>query len=243
MVSQWHWDHECDPFSTEVILVGQSNPNVSSTISFYTVISPPQPGQRSQKQHVYDFDFFSIPGYKVLRYRTPNKSIINASASESQIAGPEIQTMFFDLYGWHTFLGCSSVVPNVGNVTDPEDVCADVYGMYVQNPYLFLSINGTQGSSSSSGGGGEEMFVRTVQSEYTYSDDAPSFTVQYANADESLTERLLLRSALTDRDNPNILKVCSNEEAKGQVLATLGFFLDALEDFAVYIGHPSLYFT
>ena len=83
--------------------------------------------------------------------------------------------------------------------------------------------------------------MRTSQSEYTFSNDAPSFSIYFANPNSTLTD-LLMISALTERNVPNVLKVCSRELARGEVLGPLGFFLDALEVFAMYIDHPSLYF-
>jgi hypothetical protein len=174
---------------------------------------------------VYDFDFFSVDGYDVLQYRA-------GSGADASLE-PEIQTVFFDLSGNYTFSGCSSVIPVQGglNVTDPLTLCGEVYGTYSQHPYLLFELNTNNATT----------LVRTSESEYVFTDDALSFSMYFTNLNSTLADPLMI-SALTQRNVPNVLKVCSHELARGEVLVPLGFFLNALTNYAKYIDHPSLYF-
>ena len=63
----------------------------------------------------------------------------------------------------------------------------------------------------------------------------------FTNVNSTLADPLMI-SALTLRNVPNVLEVCSYELARGEVLGPLGFFLNAWTNYATYIDHPSLFF-
>ena len=212
---------------------GQSNSSLPSKISFYRIPLQSQPGGPSyslQRQHVYDFDFFGVHGYKVLQYRPVD------NATLSQEFEPSIKTMLLDMTH-HRFFGCSSnfSMASLLNMTEPETICSDTSGAYSENPYLFLSISTTSPSRST--------FLRTERTEYggNYADGAPSFILHYATADGNLTDTILLRSALTKLNFATVLKVCSSEMASIETLSSLSIFMHALNQYAAYLDHPRLF--
>jgi hypothetical protein len=228
LLSRWHWLHECDSFPTEIILTGQSNPNISSMISFYTSPLQPGPQQPPQKQHAYDFDFVNLPGYKLLQHRPVDTSTL--------FEEPWIKTMFLDM-SQNKIFGCQSTISQASIqdlLVNPEATCLDATGTYDKNPYLTFSTSTTSPPTT--------IFTRAEAREYAFSDGAPSFSLRFANPDGNLTDRNLLRSAVTKRNSPSILKVCSNAGASAEVLGPLGLFMDALNQFTLQIDRPRVYF-
>jgi hypothetical protein len=125
---------------------------------------------------------------------------------------PSIKTMFVDLTA-HNFFGCSSSFTEASiqnNLTNPEAVCSDTSGSYIQSPYLLFSVSDASPPTTT--------FLRTEVPEYAYVGGAPSFSLNFANPDGSLTDRTLLLSAVTKRNSPNMLAVCSNSVASAEVL-------------------------
>jgi hypothetical protein len=184
---------------------------------------------------MYDFDVSQVLESKVLQYRPPDNTTV------SQGLEPSIKTMFLDMTR-KSFFGCSSNISTTtlrDHATKPEEICSDISGTYNENPYLFLSINTTSPPRST--------FARTERREYRYKDDAPSFTVRFATADENLTDRILLRSALTKRNEHSTLKVCSiakdpaELEVFGVVFFSLGIFMDALQEYSLFINRPRVF--
>ena len=83
------------------------------------------------------------------------------------------------------------------------------------------------------------VFLRTVDKEWRFGDDAPSFVLR------NLVEpRLVLQTAVTKRNFCDTLKVCLNDREPGPaVLAALTVALDAQDTFATYCTMPRLYAT
>jgi hypothetical protein len=206
-LSKFVWNTECQSVPTFIYLKGQSNFNLSSTISFHTIPLQPQlEGQPypPQKQHVYDFDFFNVPPYKVLRYRPVDNTTL------PQWPEPSIKTMFIDV-SQRKF--CSSNSTELNPITHPEAICTDASGTYNESPHLFFSVHTLSPPKS--------IYVRTQDSEYAYPDspDAPSFVLRSANADGTLRPGPdLLRSALTKRNDHSLLLVCSSSLATPELL-------------------------
>ena len=206
MCQQWHWLHDCSSFKTEIILYGEANPNASSTISFnvYMPVVPlegqqkPQPPQR---RHIFDYIFSNEPGsdLKVLRYHAVDNSTL------PQELVPSIKTMFLDM-SQRKFFGCSSTVVDASlqeNITQLEANCSDALGTYTKNPLSFSITGSIPGPPTL-------LRLDSSSDQYSFPNDAPSFNLLYANADGSLTDRIALISALTKRNSPTTLKVCSN---------------------------------
>jgi hypothetical protein len=187
-----------------------------------------QPGSPPQKQHVYDFDFINVPGYKLLQYRPVDTTTLSKE--------PWIKTMFLDM-SQNKIFGCSSTFSQASIqdlLANPEATCSDATGTYDKNPYLTFSVSTASPPTS--------IFTRTEAREYAFSDDAPSFSLRFAKPDGSLTDRTLLRSAVTKRNHPNVLKVCSNAAASAVVLGPLSLFTDALNQFTLAMDRPRVYF-
>jgi hypothetical protein len=144
--------------------------------------------------------------------------------------------MFLDM-SQNKFFGCPSTFSQASIqdlLTNPEAICSDATGTYDENPYLTFSVSTASPPT--------RIFTRTEAREYAFSDDAPSFSLRFANPDGSLTDRTLLRSAVTKRNSPNELKVCSNAAASAEVLGPLSLFTDALNQFTLSIDRPRVYF-
>jgi len=203
LTQQWGWLHDCQSFQTELILYGEANSNLPSTISFNVYMVPqgqhnPQPPQR---QHVYDYVFSNTPGsdLKVLQYRSVDNTML------PQELVPSIKTMFLDM-SQHKFFGCSSIFSEASlqdDITRLEANCSDAgQGTYTSdsNGYLSFSITGPLP--------GHSTLLRLQSKEYEFPNGAPSFSLHYVNADGSL-DGIALISALTKPNSPTMLKVCS----------------------------------
>jgi hypothetical protein len=146
--------------------------------------------------------------------------------------------MFLDVSN-HEFFGCSSnftdtPLPDLMNVTDAAAICAEASGTYRENPYLFFSVNTSLPPGLT--------FVRTEGSEYGPTIDAPSFILYPAAADGTLrTGPMLLRSAVTKRNDHSLLKVCSNSNGSPDILGPLAIFLIALNRYTFYVDLPRVY--
>ena len=77
--------------------------------------------------------------------------------------------------------------------------------------------------------------MRTSQSEYTFPDDAPSFTLFFANRANSSS------FTTTDPVEPRRAERPQCLFARARERRGVGFFMNALQSFAVFIDHPSLY--
>jgi len=223
---QWHYEHLCDSFPSEIILYGKSD-NSTSLISFYTK----DPQYPTRKNHIYDFAFFSVSDYKIIDYRP-----INNLTLPKELA-PSVKTVFLNM-SQRNFSACSSTF-NDTTLRDPNLhpvlICSDVLGSYNENPYLNFTI--TTSSSLTR--------LQLEEKEYRFIIDAPAFSLRFINIDGSPVDtkaQALLRSALTKRNSPGTLKVCYNAEAaSAEALGPLGVFMDALIEHAIYISRDRLY--
>lgn len=223
----WHWTHQCDTYATEIILYGQSDVSLPSLLEFRTATtngsSYPTP-----RQHVYDFTFFNVSDYKVFEYR-PRSDI-----SLPEELKPPIQTVILDM-SLQRFHACPSMFndttwkdPNF----QPAHSCPDVLGEYNETPYLNFSI-----STSSS-----LTFLRAKDKEYDYVVDAPAFAIYYSSPEGNLSNRVLLYSAVTGRNKPSILKVCSTAKvASAEVIGPLSVIMVALNQHSLYISRARIY--
>jgi len=85
------------------------------------------------------------------------------------------------------FFGCSSIFSD-GSLHDGviqlEEKCSDALGTYTPNPYLPFPIG--QGSLP-----GPPTLLRLQSEQYNFPGGALSFSLHYANADGSLTDRIV----------------------------------------------------
>jgi len=225
---QWHYSHLCDSWPSEIILSGQSDTSIPSLISFYTKDSQ----YPTRKQHIYDFVFFNISGYKIISYQPINNRTLPKELE------PSVKTVFLNMSrAQGNFSACSSTF-NDTTLQDPNLnpvlICSDVVGSYDETPYLNFAI-----ATSSS-----LTRLQLEEKEYKFIIDAPVFSLRFLNIDGSPTDsdRILLRSALTKKNDPSILKACYNATAaSAEVLGPLGVFMDALNQYSIYISRDRIY--
>ncbi len=191
---QWHYEHLCDSSPSEIILYGKSD-NSTSLISFYTK----DPQYPTRKQHIYDFEFFSVSEYKIINYRPINNLTLPKELE------PSVKTVFLNM-SQRNFSACSSTF-NDTTLRDPNLhpvlMCSDVLGSYNESPYLNFAISTFSSLTR----------LQLEEKEYRFIIDAPAFSLRFSNFDGSLTDTTLLRSALTKRNTPSTLKACYNAEA------------------------------
>ena len=226
---QWHYSHLCDSWPSEIILYGQSDISISSLMSFHTKYSRYSTG----KQHIYDFVFFNVTsGYKIITYQPINNLTLPKELE------PSVKTVFLNMSrAQGNFSACSSTF-NDTTLQDanlnPVLICSDVVGSYDETPYLNFAI-----ATSSS-----LTRLQLEEKEYKFIIDAPVFSLRFLNIDGSPTDsdRILLRSALTKKNDPSILKACYNATAaSAEVLGPLGVFMDALNQYSIYISRDRIY--
>jgi len=221
---RWGWLHQCDPYPIELILYGQANSSIPSTISFYMTPSRTQtnPGP-PQRQHAFDFIFVTdISGLKVLRYRP----IDNTALSHEH--EPSIKTMFHDT-SQRRFFGCSSADVSFENATR----CLDAIGSYNQDQYLSFSITTIDPPSTT--------FLRLLHKEYAFSNDAPNFDLRFAD-ENGVTGRCVLTSALTKPNDPSTLKACGIHVSSNAIfLGPLLLFMDEVNKFSRFIQRPRVF--
>jgi len=204
------------------------NPNISSTISFAFQSQLGSHPSSSGKEHKYDYDFwhFANTNVSLLRYR-PVENIALSHELE-----PSIKTLFLQT-NYSKFFGCSKnfsdTSPRDLTARNPEEICSDVSVTYTENPFLFFNISTASSSNNT--------YLRTQALEYAFGNDSPAFVLHFANPDGSTTDKFLLGSAITQRNNHNMLKICSFKAASAETLVS-AFFMPYLVDYAKYIAQP-----
>jgi hypothetical protein len=261
---QWHWKHDCDSYSGEIVLYGQHHISQTAVISFY-VMDPNSPTGLYPPNRVkaYDFKFYTPDSHnqnlRVLEYLEPSElAASDTSYNEFKTLSPflrlpDVRTLVLDT-ARRRFIGCSAgfkeLITSSANATQAgigiDDFrvltsCSEGEGTYKNDPYLQFAINDNSTSS---------VYIQAESKEWAYIDDAPSFSLlKHTNitsgASEELTEHAIwLRSALTKRNHPTILKVCSNAiDASVATLGPLGVVVGALNRFSIFISRPRIFST
>ena len=134
---------------------------------------------------------------------------------------PSIKTLFLQT-NYSKFFGCSKnfsdTSPRDLTASNPEEICSDVSGTYKEDPSRFLFFNISTAPSNNT-------YLRTQAVEYEFGDGSPAFVLRFANPDGSITDKFLLGSAITKRNQHNELKVCSSKAASAETLGPLAFFM------------------
>ena len=202
-----------------------------SIISFY--ISPQLDGHNHHERALlYQFNFTTLPFARNL------KSIVLASSPPKDSDTP-IQSLVLDT---NSKMFCSS--GSWQNLTDRSTVeeylsqCPGDWGRYAESPFLSFAINSTTSTQPIT-------YLQAESREYAYSNDAPSFSLRRAEsfgASTRPTGSIVLRSALTKRNEPHVLKVCVNSTIPStEILAPLGVAMVALNHFSLFIARPRVY--
>ena len=247
----------------EIVLYGQHHISQTAVISFYVKDESSAGVYPPRRVRAFDFKFYSPSGYnpnlRVLEYLEPSElAASNTSYNDFKVITPslrlpDVKTLVLDT-AQRSFVGCSlgfkELISISANVTQAgigiESLralthCAEGEGTYKADPYLQFNISNNSTS---------RMHIQAESKEWAYLDDAPSFSLQnYVNTtsptSEESTERMIwLRSALTKRNHPTILKVCSNEGAISvATLGPLSVVMGALNRFSIFISRPRIFST
>ncbi|KAJ3525873.1 hypothetical protein NMY22_g10395 [Coprinellus aureogranulatus] len=245
----WHWSHDCDHYPVEIILNGQSNPFDAATISMYVTL-PGSPKVQRTKMHGFKFyspDQQSYPDLRVLEYIEPSPP--PASDGSSIIPAPTTKALVLNL-AQRKFAGCATRLSDVlgdlslntttgrDNLHHSLESCTDGGGTFEKQPYLRFAITHSNSITNST------VYLRAESEEWAYPNDAPSFILKFddvpglSSVDLSLRPTSL-RTALTKRNHPTILKMCSNKvDVTVDTLGPLSVAMEAMNRFAVFISRP-----
>jgi hypothetical protein len=202
---------------------------------------------------MYEFKFYtpeeSNPNLQVLEYHEdPDMKAPNATSVRIP---PKLKTLILDTTR-KTFVGCSAefgdLVRNSGNSTLGQHFdmarCSEGGGTYEKNPYLHFAINNSTSDPTST------VHIQAESKEWAYDNDASSFSLLRYTRDPRTTSEdskeatILLRSALTKRNYPSVLKVCANKgEISLEVLGPLSVVMGALNRFSVFISRRRIFST
>jgi hypothetical protein len=209
---------------------------------------------------MYEFKFYtpeeSNPNLQVLEYyedpdsRAPNTTY-NANGTSPRIP-PTLKTLILDTTR-KTFVGCSAgfgdlVRSSVNSTPERLDLdiakCSEGNGTYEKGPYLHFTINNSTSDPTST------VHIQAESREWAYDNDAPSFSLLRYTRDPRTTPEdskeatILLRSALTKRNSPSVLKVCASEDDISlEVLGPLSVMMGALNRFSVFISRRRIFST
>ena len=108
-------------------------------------------------------------------------------------------------------------------------------GTYQISPYLNFSL---QDSAS-----GNTTYLRAVDKEWQFVDDAPSFVLRYSSSDpRQPLGGIAIQTAVTERNHCEVLKVCLGSRKLGfDILAPLGVAFISQNNFAAFCTQPRIY--
>jgi len=106
-------------------------------------------------------------------------------------------------------------------------------GTYQISPYLNFTLQDS----------GNTTYLRAVDREYQFSDDAPSFVLRYSSSDpRQPLGGIAIQTAVTERNRCNVLKVCLGSRKLGfDILAPLGVAFISQNNYAAYCTQPRMY--
>jgi hypothetical protein len=106
-------------------------------------------------------------------------------------------------------------------------------GTYQVSPYLNFSLQDS----------GDTTYLRAVDKEWQFIDDAPSFVLRYSSSDpRQPLGGIAIQTALTERNHCEVLKVCLGSRKLGfDMLAPLGVAFISQNNFAAYCTQPRIY--
>jgi hypothetical protein len=106
-------------------------------------------------------------------------------------------------------------------------------GTYQISPYLHFSLQDS----------GNTTYLRAVDREWNFVDDAPSFVLRYSSSDpRQPLGGIAIKTALTERNHCEVLKVCLGSRKLGfDMLAPLGVAFISQNNFATYCTQPQVY--
>lgn len=106
-------------------------------------------------------------------------------------------------------------------------------GTYQISPYLNFSLQDS----------GNTTYLRAVNKEWQFSDDAPSFVLRYSSPDpRQPLGGIAIQTAVTERNHCEVLKVCLGSRKLGfDILAPLGVAFISQNTFAAYCTQPRIY--
>ena len=107
-----------------------------------------------------------------------------------------------------------------------------MWGYFIHDDFSFY-LNDTRINA--------EIKLRPVDKEWSYSDDAPSFTLRYVEPDDQLGD-VVMQTAVTKRNHCELLKICLQVPAPTlDIVVPLGLALWAQDRHTTYCTTPRLY--
>ncbi|EDR03024.1 uncharacterized protein LACBIDRAFT_307555 [Laccaria bicolor S238N-H82] len=223
LAQQYQWTHVCDSFAGEAII---QSPSLGSSrkplMSFYY----PQTPDSTAKIHYFDY----------VMANDPNATIQTLSFAGAVSQGvipadlwPDIQSVSIASPGKSNSI--SAQCATAGNSSMVPVPC--MTGTYQISPYLNFSLQDS----------GNTTYLRAVDEEWQFVDDAPSFVLRYSSPDpHQPLGGIAIQTAVTERNHCEVLKVCLGSRKLGfDILAPLGVAFISQNNFAAFCTQPRIY--
>ncbi|CAA7259345.1 unnamed protein product [Cyclocybe aegerita] len=217
LAQQYQWSRFCEryPFEGEVILTGATNPGLKSTATFF------YSGSSTFRERYFDY---SIVPNETFSLQT---LIFNPKTSPSPNR-PQVVSVAYNT-SEQSFEARCTVSQNASMTA----LCA--FGTWTKKKYLSFRIQDAHNNSIT--------YLRTVDEEWEFSDDAPSLVLKHQGFDNTNDlGGVVLQTAVTQRNYCYRLKTClASPEADVATVVPLGVILLTQQTFAGYCTRPRIY--
>lgn len=223
LAQQYQWTHLCDSFAGEAII---QSPSLGSSRQPFMSFYYPETPDSTAKIHYFDYVMTNDPNAS-----TQTLSFAGA-ASQGVVPAdlrPNIQSVSIASPGKNNAISAQCVTTI--NSTSVPVPC--MTGTYQISPYLNFSLQDS----------GNTTYLRAVDKEWQFIDDAPSFVLRYSSSDpRQPLGSIAIETAVTERNRCEVLKVCLGSRKLGfDILAPLGVAFISQNNFAAYCTQPRIY--
>lgn len=224
LAQQYQWTHLCgDSFAGEAII---QSPSLGSSRQPFMTFYYPETPDSTAKIHYFDYVMTNDPNAS-----TQTLSFAGA-ASQGVVPAdlrPNIQSVSIASPGKNNAISAQCVTTI--NSTSVPVPC--MTGTYQISPYLNFSLQDS----------GNTTYLRAVDKEWQFIDDAPSFVLRYSSSDpRQPLGSIAIETAVTERNRCEVLKVCLGSRKLGfDILAPLGVAFISQNNFAAYCTQPRIY--
>ncbi|EDR00574.1 uncharacterized protein LACBIDRAFT_334024 [Laccaria bicolor S238N-H82] len=224
LAQQYQWTHLCgDSFAGEAII---QSPSLGSSRQPFMTFYYPETPDSTAKIHYFDYVMTNDPNAS-----TQTLSFVGA-ASQGVVPAdlrPNIQSVSIASPGKKNSISAQCVT-TINSTSIPVPCMT---GTYQISPYLNFSLQDS----------GNTTYLRAVDKEWQFIDDAPSFVLRYSSSDpRQPLGSIAIETAVTERNRCEVLKVCLGSRKLGfDILAPLGVVFISQNNFAAYCTQPRIY--
>jgi hypothetical protein len=192
-------------------------------MSFYY---PETPDESTTKIHYFDYVMTKDPNAttQTLSFAGAVSQVVVPSDLQ-----PNIQSVSIASPGKNNSISAQCAT-TVNSTTVPVPCMT---GTYQISPDLNFSLQDS----------GNTTYLRAVDKEWQFIDDAPSFVLRYSSSDpRQPLGGIAIQTALTERNHCEVLKVCLGSRKLGfDILAPLGVAFISQNNFAAFCTQPRIY--